>query len=121
MERSFFWMGFPLDLVILLELTDEEIRRRIANRLSCLSCGATFSTRLDGCSVGSACPRCGNELMRRNDDTEEALDQRLKSYRELTVPVIDYYESTVPLLLHRIAASEGSEAVFARISSLFCW
>ena len=108
----------PLDLLIVLELSEEEIRRRVTSRLSCLKCGATFSEKLDGFSIGTSCPRCGHHLVRRNDDTLEALERRLEMYQELTFPVIGYYEQTTPHLLHRINAEEGSDAVFAEISKL---
>ena len=107
----------PLDLIILLELPDEEIRRRIAARLSCLKCGATLSTSLH-IHPGDACPRCGEVLIRRNDDRAEALEERLRIYRELTLPVVDYYKRTTPLLLHRLCAEESSDTIFSRISKL---
>lgn len=105
----------PLDLVILLELSDESIRRRILERISCLKCGATFSASLHGHAEGSPCPRCGAALVRRKDDTMEALDQRLKVYGELTRPVIGYYERTNPRILHRVEAGKGSDAIFNQL------
>jgi adenylate kinase len=108
----------PLDLVILLNLDDEQIRRRILDRLSCLSCGATFGTDLHGYEVGYPCPRCGQPLVRRNDDTEEALSQRLEVYRNLTLPVLAYYERTAPQILHRVEAGQGSDTIFAILSRL---
>jgi len=111
-------LGAPLDLVVLLELPDEEIRRRILDRLSCLNCGATFGASLHGLAVGSRCPRCGSPLVRRNDDSPEALDQRLKVYASLTLPVVSYYEKTSPGILHRIDAGKGSDDVFSSLSPL---
>lgn len=108
----------PLDLIVLLELGEEEIEKRILNRLTCLSCGATFSSSLHRHAAGDACPRCGSPLVRRKDDSPEALGERLKVYRELTLPVVDYYERTSPQLLHRIVAGEGSDVVFAQLSRL---
>ena len=108
----------PLDLVILLELSDEAIRRRILERISCLKCGATYSTSLHAHAEGDPCPRCGTALVRRNDDTAEALEQRLTVYRELTLPVAGYYENTVPGIIHRIDASKGSDEIFSKLSAL---
>ena len=111
-------LSAPLDLVILLELPEAEIRRRILERLSCLSCGATFSASLHGCSAGDPCPLCGAPLVRRNDDTTEALEKRLRVYRESTLPVVSYYEKTASSLFHRIDAGEGSDAIFVKLSAL---
>ncbi len=108
----------PLDLILLLELGDDEVHRRIFDRLSCLHCGATYAGTLHGYVEGMRCPRCEAVLIRRNDDTAEALERRMTVYRELTEPVVGYYERTVPNLLHRLDAGQGSDAVFATISRL---
>lgn len=108
----------PLDLIILLELGDDEICRRVTARLTCLKCGATFSPFLNGLSVHDPCPRCGSPLAKRNDDSVEALNQRLNVYRKITLPVVDYYERTAPKLLHRISAEQESDAVFDDIKTL---
>ena len=118
LDKELEGMKAPLDLIILLELGDQEIRRRILDRISCLACGATFASTLQCCGDGDPCPRCGNLLVRRNDDTVEALEQRLSSYRDLTIPVIDYYQQTLPTFLHRVNAAEGSEVIFAKLSAL---
>ena len=73
---------------------------------------------LHGHVEGSPCPRCGEALIRRNDDTVEALEQRLRIYRQLTLPVVGYYNRTAPQLLHRIKAEVGTDAVFSAISQL---
>lgn len=121
LDSSLAELRAGLDLIVLLELPDEMIRRRILERISCLKCGATFSTSLHGNQEGAPCPRCGTLLVRRNDDTEEALDQRLEVYRDLTLPVVGYYEKTSPNLLHRIDAGEGSDAIFAKLSALVAY
>ena len=108
----------PLDLVIVLELGEEEICRRIASRLSCLKCGATYSCEFTSLKSGDPCARCGEKLVRRTDDQPVALEQRLASYRELTFPVIGYYERTAPALIHRVEATGTSDAVFSSICNL---
>ena len=118
LDRALKPLDAPLDLIVLLELPEQDIRRRILERLSCLSCGATFSTTLHGHAEGDACPRCGVLLVRRKDDTEEALEQRLAVYRDLTLPVVSYYERTAAQILHRIDAGEGGDAIFSSLSSL---
>ena len=118
LDYSLTALHAPLDLIILLELSEGEIRRRISDRLSCLKCGATYGGMLHGHVEGSPCPRCGEALIRRNDDTVEALEQRLRIYRQLTLPVVGYYNRTAPQLLHRIKAEVGTDAVFSAISQL---
>lgn len=111
-------MKAPLELVVLLEISDEVIRHRIKERLSCLKCGATYSVSLHGLQEGASCPRCSAPLVRRNDDTAEALTQRLDVYRNLTLPVVAYYELTAPQILHRIEAGKESADIFERLVQL---
>lgn len=111
-------LAAPLDLIVLLEIPDSEIRKRIMERLSCLECGATFSALLHGHKIGDPCPKCGSPLVRRNDDTAEAIEERLRVYRELTLPVAGYYEKNAPLIFHRIDAGEESDAIFGKLSLL---
>jgi len=118
LDKALAEIAAPLDLIILLELPDEEIRKRILERLSCLKCGATFSAALHGQKEGDPCPRCGSPLVRRNDDTAEAIEERLRVYRESTLPVVGYYEKLVPSIFHRIDAGEGSDEIFQKLSVL---
>jgi adenylate kinase len=118
LDASLAAMKAPLDLVVLLEVPDDEIRRRILDRLSCMNCGATYAAALHGHVVGDPCPRCGSPLVRRNDDTEETLAQRLDVYRRMTLPVVAYFRENSPCILHRIDASGESDAIFAELSRL---
>ena len=120
LDAALATLHVPLDLLIVLELSQKEIRSRILSRLSCLKCGATFSERHDALCIDDSCPRCGEKLVRRNDDTVEALEKRLQIYHDLTQPVIGYYERRAPRLLHRLNAAQGSDAIFDHISRLIC-
>ena len=42
--------------------------------------------------VEGICDKCGSELVKRKDDTEETVKARLQSYFEQTSPLVDYYE-----------------------------
>lgn len=110
----------PIELVIFLDLSEEEIRRRILDRLTCAACGTTFGGSLHGMKIGDACPSCGGDLIRRNDDTEEALTERLRVYRESTLPVVTYYQDKAPGIFHKINAGEESDTIFKKLSALVC-
>lgn len=110
--------GTPLDLVVFLDLGEEEIRRRILDRLTCVSCGSTFGEALHGIETGGACPSCGGELIRRNDDTEEALAERLRVYRESTLPVVAHYRDKAPGIFRRIDAGEGCDEISGKLCAL---
>lgn len=108
----------PLDLVIFLDLNDSEIRRRILDRLTCDVCGATYGAALHSLHAGGSCPSCGGILLRRKDDTPEALAERLRVYRESTLPVVDHYRSGCPGIFYSLDAGQESDAIFAKLTGL---
>lgn len=79
--------------VVNFELDDDEIVRRLSNRLVCRQDGKIFNADLDGVTLGTPCPSCGGELYQRDDDKEETVRKRLKVYHTTTAPVIEYYKA----------------------------
>jgi adenylate kinase len=102
--------NLPLDVVYLLLLSDALVRERMTTRLTCSSCAAVFNEKFHNVTTDVPCPRCGGELVRRNDDTEEALDRRLVQFRECTLPVADHYDRKG--LLKKVDVTPGRDAVF---------
>jgi adenylate kinase len=107
-ERS-----LPLDVVYFLKLSDDLVRERMTSRLTCSRCAAVFNERFHNVTTGTSCPRCGGELMRRSDDTDEALDRRLAQFRECTLPVAHHYQGKG--LLKEVDVTAGRDAVFNRL------
>lgn len=104
-ERS-----LPLDAVYFLNLPDSVVKQRMTSRLTCEACGSVFNEKFHGLTSGAACPQCGGTLGRRNDDTDEALEQRLASYRELTLPVAAHYRGRG--LLKEVDVRPGRDEVY---------
>lgn len=96
-----------------LELNDDAIRSRVLHRVVCEDCGAPFSVGIEGVNEGDACPKCGGNLALRSDDTPAALEERLRQYRELTLPVADFYSNTA--LLEKVDAARDRQVVFEDI------
>jgi adenylate kinase len=82
--------GRHLDAVVLLEVPDEEIVRRIAGRALCRECGADVPVRQEDLKK-ARCPHCNGSLYQREDDRAETVEKRLSVYRNQTAPLIDYY------------------------------
>jgi len=78
--------------VVELEVDDEEVIRRLSQRLVCQNDGKVYSIEVDGVSADAPCPDCGGKLFQRDDDKEETVRNRLKVYHTTTAPVIHYYE-----------------------------
>ena len=81
----------PVDLVLNIEVPVDTILHRIAGRRVCVNCGATYHVT-NRPKVDWTCDVCGGEVVQRDDDTEDAVANRLKVYERQTVPIIDFYE-----------------------------
>ena len=81
-----------LDIVLALDVSEEELVRRLTGRRVCADCGANYHVDFDPPEQEGVCDECGGELIQRDDDTEETVRERLRVYRENTEPVIDHYD-----------------------------
>lgn len=80
--------------VIDIEVSDEVVVRRLTGRLTCGSCGNIHHVDFAPPKAPGICDACGGALEQRKDDTEDVVRNRLAVYREQTLPVVRYYEST---------------------------
>jgi adenylate kinase len=90
-QAEFFLESYDIDGVIVLDLPDSEVRRRVLNRRLCAGCGINYNLIDSTPAVPGRCDACGGELVTREDDTEEALAVRLRDYHEKTNPVLDLF------------------------------
>lgn len=79
-------------VVINLDVPDTVIIERLSSRLTCKNCGAVFNQRFLKPKVEGVCDRCGGPLYVRDDDKPEVVQERLKTYRKQTQPLIEYYK-----------------------------
>jgi len=100
-------LGRRIAAVLVLEVPDESLVRRMAGRRSCPACGAVYNRHFEPPSVTGKCDRCGAELVSRADDEEATVRRRLAVYQAQTAPVIDYYRGAGT----RIAYVPGDQAV----------
>lgn len=96
-------IGQPLDAVLLMEVRNETLMKRLAGRRICPKCGTVYNihTLPEGVTT---CAKDGTELYQRPDDKEEVIGKRLEVYDQQTKPLIEHY-SNVGLL--RVVAGEG--------------
>jgi adenylate kinase len=85
--------GRQLDAVVEMRVDYDALVRRITGRFSCGSCGEGYHEDFKMPKVPGICDRCGSrEFVRRRDDNEEVVRQRLQAYHAQTEPLIAYYE-----------------------------
>ncbi len=85
-------MGIKIDKVLSIELSDEEILKRLSGRRECKVCRATYHIEDKPSEVEGICDKCGGELICRDDDKPETIKKRLKVYYESTAPLKAFYE-----------------------------
>jgi adenylate kinase len=77
--------------VILLDLSDDQVERRVLSRRLCSRCGLDYNLMSHRPAVPDVCDVCGGQLVVRADDTAESLRARLRDYHEKTRPVLDLF------------------------------
>ena len=85
--------GIDIDVVISIEISDDEIEKRMTGRRTCAACGATFHIEHAPPKSEGVCDTCGGALTIRKDDEQETVRNRLRVYHEETEPLLDFYKS----------------------------
>ncbi len=85
--------GTKIDAVLNIVVADEEIIRRLAGRLECSKCAATYHKLYNKPAVDGVCDKCGGELVTRADDQPEIIKSRLQIYHGATEPLLTYYRN----------------------------
>ena len=112
-QAEFFLESYDIDAVIVLDLPDEEVERRVLSRRVCSQCGLDYNLIAHRPEVADVCDVCGGSLEPRGDDTHDALARRLADYYAKTEPVIDVFARKE--LVVRIDATPSRSEVFASI------
>ena len=87
LEKMLDSLGRKLDAVLVFDIENDEIVRRLSDRTVCENCQTPYTGR----KVGDVCDKCGGELVRRKDDEPEAIRTRLRVYEDETAPVLGWY------------------------------
>jgi adenylate kinase len=97
-----------LDLVVNLDVPEEEIIRRLTSRRTCSNseCQAIYNVISMPTKVEGICDKCGSPVIQRDDETEEAIRNRLKTYEEKTAPLTGFYKSLGNLMTVQALTSQ---------------
>jgi len=88
-------LDMKLDAIVNLEVPEDVIVKRLTSRRTCsnVECQAIYNVLTMPSKKEGVCDRCGSPTVQRADETEEAIKQRLVTYREKTAPLIDFYKN----------------------------
>jgi adenylate kinase len=102
--------------VILVEVSEDEVIRRLGGRRTCEAQGHVFHVEFNPPEEEGVCDIDGSELTVRDDDRPEVIKHRLEQYREKTEPLISYYEDRG--ILNRVHGEQPPDEVEERIHGL---
>ncbi len=88
-----------INKVLIFDVPLDIVYDRVANRRTCSKCGAVFNTKTMPPKKDGVCDVCGNALYSRNDQKPGVIEQRLKIYKNETLPLIDYYRKKKMLIV----------------------
>lgn len=83
--------GVALDFVVEIAVDDAEIVRRLSGRRVHPGSGRTYHVEFNPPQDPGKDDVTGEDLIQRDDDTEETVRARLKVYHEQTEPLVEYY------------------------------
>lgn len=98
-------------IAIYLVIPDEKIKERLTSRRTCKKCRAIYNLINNKPKVENICDACGGELFMRDDDQPEVIENRLKVYRDMTAPLIDFYKKISRFIEIDCSEGQGPEEV----------
>jgi adenylate kinase len=79
--------------VLLIEVSDEEVIRRLSGRRVCVKAGHNYHVEFDPPKHEGVCDQDGSRLVQRDDDKPEVIEHRLAVYHEKTKQLVEYYDN----------------------------
>jgi len=109
LDRMLQKQGRSVDQVVLFDIPEEDLIRRLSGRRTCIACGAMYHVDTAIPKKEGACDQCGQLLVQRDDDRPEVVKKRFDVYRQQTEPLIDFYRKQKKL--HRVDARQSAQDV----------
>lgn len=110
-------LGKKVDDVLNIHVAESVLIERLAGRVICRSCGATYHKVNNPPKVEGTCDRCGkHDFYQREDDKPETVKNRLEVNIKNSEPILTYYDNQH--VLHTIDGDRDIEAVFEDVKTI---
>jgi adenylate kinase len=106
-------LGRAVTAVLLIDVSDDEVVRRLGGRRTCVENGHVFHVEFEPPQQEGVCDIDGSELIVRDDDKPEVIRKRLETYHEKTEPLVSYYDDRG--VLRQIPGEAAPEEVAEQI------
>jgi adenylate kinase len=101
-------------VVLDLDVPRDLVIQRISARRVCRDCGTNYVATAQKRDPW-ICDSCGGDVVQRNDDTPESINQRLDLYESQTSPLLEFYGDGGRLV--EIDGSVSPDEVFATLTA----
>jgi adenylate kinase len=85
-------MGRSVSCVLLIDVSDEEVLRRLGGRRTCAENGHVFHVEFNPPQTEGVCDLDGSPLLIREDDKPAVIRKRLETYHAKTEPLVEHYD-----------------------------
>jgi adenylate kinase len=109
-------LGRGVTAVLLIEVSDDEVVRRLGGRRTCEAEGHVYHVEFNPPKVEGVCDIDGSPLITRDDDKPEVIRKRLSTYHEKTEPLVKYYDGQS--VLRRVDGAREPDQVTAELREI---
>ncbi len=102
-----------IDKAILLDVSDEEVIKRLSGRFYCPKCNAGYNYPAQMPKKEGICDHDGEKLLRRPDDEEDVVRNRLDVYKKQTEPIVNFYKKES--ILTSVEGVGSIDSIFDRL------
>ncbi|MFH1225025.1 MAG: nucleoside monophosphate kinase [Candidatus Diapherotrites archaeon] len=107
--------GLKIELVLLIDVAEKEIIRRLSGRRQCENCNRVYGVDMKPEKAG-ICDECGGKLIQRADDSEKVVKERLALYKKTGEPLVKYYEKHG--CLRKVKGGKGVKKVYKQVEEI---
>jgi len=86
-------LNIGLSGVVFLDVSEEEVVKRISNRRVCPKCSRVYNLISLKPKIDTLCDDDGTPLIQREDDKPDTVRKRYKIYSDKTAPLIELYKN----------------------------
>ena len=115
LDRLLDERSFQMPIVLHLDVPMDALVGRLTSRRQCPQCKRIYNLLHQPPRTPGICDDDGTPLITRKDDSEEVVTERIRTYDEVTRPVLAYYQDRK---YHQIRGDRSPEYIFEVITGV---
>jgi adenylate kinase len=115
LDRLLDERSFQMPIVLHLDVPMDALVGRLTSRRQCPQCKRIYNLLHQPPRTPGVCDDDGTPLITRKDDSEEVVTERIRTYDEVTRPVLAYYQDRK---YHQIRGDRSPSYIFEAITGI---